>query len=753
MADTILGVKVDEVYKTPEFLLGTVVEVADKEFIFIKAGETFGSANAAVVLNFENEGELLTQTNFENGQRVGVTELRPSADEYLWLQVRGTARIRVAASCDARARLYATETAGVLDDASGAYYVYGIRTTTLNGLAVAEQPCRLYNPKVGEAPGEGGGGGGGSDPIETTTGDATKITFSEGNATIDFTATNAAVDTGIAVPANTVTISVNYGASATGDNQGLDLAWYPIPIEEWERLDGVDVGDTPTKGNVRFTRIWRDSNVTTVGGVGARQVWISKGNNGNIFVMTDNTGWDIHPFRVRFEIHEDVSAVTSVTGGGGSGGGSGLSQIPILAPDAVPDRDDWVDGAAQWTGEKLAPIVRELVTAHGAIGRFATISDTDGLEIIELTAAYATMRAGFGLRKSVFWEHGVGQAVEIGDAAYRTLAGVTTYYYCIRAHTSIAGDVANGPPNLPSQTGWQEHTRQEVYNKAKYKGVHYNGSTALAALGEAAVSAGDWIVITQGGVATPLLRNSNDTGWSIWAIPDATFHRNILTNNFDATEEIRESVVGTTDYFYIDGRLKILNFYVEPEVGEETYHTGAVYYNNPTAEFWGVGQTERRPSGWPNTDDGTLIRRLRFADASAGPHKAYDGGEGLGNIFIPVADVSANIDAGTNLDDYTVFRLTTGRYHFRLHGASNARTQNHGGFGIHKVTVGTDDTIITANYHRTNVTTAGEAEGTLSLAAVWNEDILEDDQYYCAAIHIDDNAENTRHYLEIERVG
>ena len=161
MADTILGVNVNEVYKSPDFMLGTVVEVIDKEYTFIKAGETFGSANAAIVVNFENEGVLLTQTNFENGQRVGITTLRPSADEYVWLQVRGNAKIRVAASCEARARLYATTTAGVLDDEAGAYYVDGIRTTTDNGMAVAEVYCRLYYPKVGEEPGSGGGGGGG----------------------------------------------------------------------------------------------------------------------------------------------------------------------------------------------------------------------------------------------------------------------------------------------------------------------------------------------------------------------------------------------------------------------------------------------------------------------------------------------------------------------------------------------------------------------------------------------------------------
>ena len=51
----------------------------------------------------------------------------------------------------------------------------------------------------------------------------------------------------------------------------------------------------------------------------ARQVWIGKGNNGNVFVFTDNTSWDIHPFRVRFEIHTPLTVVTGVAGGGVGG--------------------------------------------------------------------------------------------------------------------------------------------------------------------------------------------------------------------------------------------------------------------------------------------------------------------------------------------------------------------------------------------------------------------------------------------------
>ena len=172
----------------------------------------------------------------------------------------------------------------------------------------------------------------GGTPLAVTTADIASITFTEGlTAEIDPAAINTAVDTGIAVPANTKTILVNYGASTDAATAGRDLLWFAMPIEEWERLDGVDVGDTPTQGNARFTRIWRDADITAVGAVMARQVWLGKGNNGNIFVWSDNTAWDIYPFRARFEIHTPLTVVTDVTGGGGGGGG-GLSTVATADP-------------------------------------------------------------------------------------------------------------------------------------------------------------------------------------------------------------------------------------------------------------------------------------------------------------------------------------------------------------------------------------------------------------------------------------
>ena len=161
---------------------------------------------------------------------------------------------------------------------------------------------------------------GGGTPLTVTTTDIANVSFTEEqNTGINFTVINSAVDTGIAVPANTKTILANWGASTNSLLSGIDLPWYAMPIEEWERLEGVDAGDNPTKNSARFTRTWRDADITQTGATMARQIWIGKGNNGNIFTWSDNVGWDIYPFRARFEIHETVSVVTDVTGGGGGG--------------------------------------------------------------------------------------------------------------------------------------------------------------------------------------------------------------------------------------------------------------------------------------------------------------------------------------------------------------------------------------------------------------------------------------------------
>lgn len=178
-------------------------------------------------------------------------------------------------------------------------------------------------------PGTGGNGGEGT-PLVLTKEMVTRVTMVEaGGNNFLFTTDNdfEAADTGIAVPDNTKTILLNYGANNTNAESGIDLPWFSVPIEEYNRLLPTTVGAGPTAATCRFTRTWRNDNISVNGGTGARQVWYGKLANGNIAVWTDNAAWDIVPFRVRFEVHTEVEVVTDATGSVVGGGGGGLRVV------------------------------------------------------------------------------------------------------------------------------------------------------------------------------------------------------------------------------------------------------------------------------------------------------------------------------------------------------------------------------------------------------------------------------------------
>ena len=286
-------------------------------------------------------------------------------------------------------------------------------------IADTEDDAELEAPPFERAfRGVGGAGGAGGAGAKVTT-DVTRITFEEGIVDeIDFTATNVAVDTGIAVPANTKTIALNYGAATSGDDAGIDLTWFITPIEEWNRLESVDVGDGPTQVNARFARTWRDTNIGTGGGVAARQVWLGKGNNGNIFLFSDNVGYDIYPFRVRFEIHETVTVLES--GGVGGASGSETTLIPETNEGVAFTEDD-EHNIINING-KLYEVIRDHQDGHGK---------TVGLK--ELTH---TNFRGFVSRVNDLLTPADGQFVYvysestggIGGFERYTTAGVTGFY-------------------------------------------------------------------------------------------------------------------------------------------------------------------------------------------------------------------------------------------------------------------------------------------------------------------------------------
>ena len=143
----------------------------------------------------------------------------------------------------------------------------------------------------------------------TDTGSVSHYELMEESVNIDFTALNSAVDTGITVPANTRLILINLGAASDNGMASKDLIWLALPITEWNRMDGVDVGDVRTQNNVRVAQTHYSNDVATLTTLPLedRIIYLMRGNNGNVFVSADDLQANIYPFRVIFEIHTTLT--------------------------------------------------------------------------------------------------------------------------------------------------------------------------------------------------------------------------------------------------------------------------------------------------------------------------------------------------------------------------------------------------------------------------------------------------------------
>ena len=299
----------------------------------------------------------------------------------------------------------------------------------------------------------GGGGGGESEPLVKSSTDVTRVTMTEAMvANVMLPTANVAVDSGIAVPPNTVTLLLNYGASLDTTTSGIDLLWFPIPIEEWDRLEPVDAGDTPDQDSARFTRTWRDANIETVGGAGARQVWLLKGNNGNIFLMTDNTVWGMNPFRVRFEMQETISVISDVTGGGGGGGG--LTADGITAITAAPDS-----------------AIHSNAVFPGVFGGI--------LQKFSFANLIALMRSTVGLGRQI---NPGGSTVNLGKVPVVHEDG-TDFHYQLQKPAelpSVASDAPTNPAHLHTDIIYKDTAENVTANELYYKRKHDRESVIIA---------------------------------------------------------------------------------------------------------------------------------------------------------------------------------------------------------------------------------------------------------------------------------
>ena len=334
----------------------------------------------------------------------------------------------------------------------------------------------------------------------------------------------------------------------------------------------------------------------------------------------------------------DVTATSS-----GSGGSR------FLGPGDTPTEEDWEARRGKWTGRVVAPIDRAVIGVHGLIARFATINNdpvTDGFGIEQLTRTviYADMQAARDDDTHLYWEWAAGQAVEVGDFAYRLSGGTNVYSICIRAHTTTAGNVVDGPPNESAQTGWITHSPVQVANHSNFVGI----VGSLTDVDTTSLSHGNWVASIVNNFMSLWTWTTTHNDWLSYVPPSiGSIHESGYLDDAEAATEVREFDASALDYYLIDGKLKILIFYSAPGGGASVYFTNPPNYNSPRAYFWLNNQTERSPDLTYPFALTPVSGRLIFRVNSTDPDESYDGG-GLFYAGI-VADFGTWVDSGFTL--------------------------------------------------------------------------------------------------------
>ena len=581
----------------------------------------------------------------------------------------------------------------------------------------------------------GGGGGGGSGPLTTT-----KKTYKTVQFGVEAEIAAADFDHGVRV-------NVEHGLGKTPDGIisyleaiTVDLGYAvgtKIPIQvPWSIVSSHDATHTYItcrSGDARFDIVNRNTSVKAK------------------FTFSR---WK---FVAASYIFVDTEVVTEVVGSSAISGND-----LFLGPDEEPTEEDWEAHKGKWTGRVIAPIDRDLIGGHASVARFATINNDSattgfGFEQLSRTTVYATMTAAIDFDTHEYWLWASGQAVEAGDFAYQSIGGTEVYSICLRAHTTATGNVADGSPSSSAQTGWVTHTPAEVVNRATFAGIVGH----LSDVDTTSLSHGDWVASIVDDFMSLWAWTTTHNDWlSYFPSSIGSLHESGYANNAQAAAEVRAFDSSSPDYYLINGKLKILLSYIAPTAGAAVYYANPQFSGNPREYWYGVGQTVRRPTTWPNTDDGGVasgtptlldIRRLRFA--ADGPHEEYHGGGSLIE-FIPSADVSSDIDAGTNLNDLTVFKVTSpGRYKVTIYSGNDDSAEGDIACILRQVTSGIDDyEVIAAPGYR--LSSAGTPTLLVEAKAV-EDDLLFDgtEQLYLGWTHLQSDSVNTRHWLRIERVG
>jgi hypothetical protein len=121
------------------------VDHAGNEWVFVQASAAITGPGYVVRITPAYQANMLATSNGSRGTLVGVAPVAFAANEYGWVQVKGTCPVRVAANCPANVRLNTTTTAGQLnnDGTAGSFVVEGITLSTANGGVAGNAPAVL----------------------------------------------------------------------------------------------------------------------------------------------------------------------------------------------------------------------------------------------------------------------------------------------------------------------------------------------------------------------------------------------------------------------------------------------------------------------------------------------------------------------------------------------------------------------------------------------------------------------------------
>ena len=561
------------------------------------------------------------------------------------------------------------------------------------------------NAILGSRQGGGGGGGGGGGSTTVTATKITRTVFSVDMNFID--SDDFELPLGMpAWPAGAIEARINMGgvdASSAGTGQ-----WAWVTKTQFDAWGPALAGASPTDATGTFYRDFSANAPSTITST-ARDFFIGKNAADQLMFASSTTSEDAYPLTVIWIQEEDVQIVSGAPGPAGPPGvGGGDSSSGYIAPKDEYTADDL--GKRVW--ENGVEKVIQLVTQEGH-SRVVVFQD--------LANAVSALDAD-------------GNNVTTGGAGdflgfFQNLSGIPALSIVDGSWVALIG---SGDFEIQDPTAF-------------YSSEHWNSYNPFRGSGDR-----PWDTITLADGTTTLDHTP-------FTDPDTGIVSDYRVVNTSGHAENFTTAVGEAFFVSNERKIRMVIEYTE-HADDEIRYKAVPYYapgvQKPTAVWYGVGQTEEWPSGHPNAQTGTLLRRMAFA--AGGPHDGWDNGldGSYDSIFVAAADVDANIDAGTPAaaTDNVVFTLPVGRYTIEVwFSIGNDGGDQTAGFVLAEVAAGADDHILSRGIGFSGDIEVASQETTYAGIYIKRTFSVDgDEQLYIAGVGL--GAFPTRHYMQITKV-